>query len=101
MSALIIAFSPFITSALTGWLKGLPAFTTLTDNARPTVVRLLAAAVALAYVLAGMYVTGSITPDVLSNALNAFIFALLAWLGSLGIFHTFFQKVGVPAAPAA
>lgn len=98
MSALIISLSPFITSALTGWLKGLPPFAGLSDNARPTVIRLLAALVSLVYVVAGMYITGNMSADVLANALNAFIFAMLAWLGSLGIFHAFFQPATPPAA---
>lgn len=93
MSALIIALSPAIVSALTGWIKGWTPFSSLTSAARTPVVRVLAALVALVYVILGMYVTGSIMPDVLGNALNVFIFALLAWLGSLGIFHAFFQKL--------
>lgn len=97
-STLVIAASPFITSTLTGLMKRIPAFTSLSDQARTPLVRLLAAFVAVVYVMLGMYVTGSITPDVLSNVVNAFVLALLAWLGSLGIFHAFFQKVvgGVP-----
>lgn len=93
MSALIIALSPAITSALVGWIKTWRPFTSLTDNARTPVIRLLGAFVALVYIVLGMWVTGSITPDLLADAINTLIFAGLAWLGSLGIFHAFFQKV--------
>lgn len=94
MSALIIALSPAITSALTGWIKTWRPFAALTDQARTPVIRLLGAFIALVYVVLGMWVTGSITPDAAADAVNAVIFALLAWLGSLGIFHAFFQKLG-------
>lgn len=97
MSALIVALSPFITSALTGWIKGWAPFATLTDAARTPVIRFLAAFIALVYVVAGMWVTGSFSADALTNAVNAVIFALLAFLGSLGVFHAFFQKVGITA----
>lgn len=98
MSALIILLSPAITSALTGLIKLLPPFAKLTDQARTPIIRVLGAFIALAYVVAGMYITGSVSPDALANAVNAVIFAALAWLGSLGIFHAFFQKVsGVSA----
>ncbi len=92
MASLLLALSPFIVSAVTGWLKSLPPFTSLMDAARTPAVRVLAAVLAVVYVLLGAWMTGNVDGAVLSTSLTGLEAALLAWLGSLGLFHAFFQK---------
>lgn len=91
---LILTFiaSPFVISALTGWIKGWTPFANLSDAARPAVVRALAALVSFAYVVVGMWITGNVDANALSTALTALVLAIVPWLGSLGVFHAFFQK---------
>lgn len=92
MTALIIGLSPFVVSALTGLFKQLKTFTYLSDAARTPAVRLLAAAISLVYVFLGFWVSGVLDPSALGVAVQTLLFALLAWLGSLGVFHAWFQK---------
>lgn len=92
MIALLLAFSPFITSALTGLVKGLPPFASLSYSSRPTIVRLIAALIAVGYMLLSFYVTGNLDSTAFGIAVQTALFALLTWLGSLGVFHAFFQK---------
>lgn len=88
--SLVLLFSPAITSALTGLFKMLPAFSNLSDSSRTTRVRLLGAVIALVYMFAGFWVSGTLDPTALGAAVQTVLFALLAWLGSLGIFHAWF-----------
>lgn len=92
MVGFIIAASPFITSALTGLIKKLPLFSSLSDSARTPLVRALAALIAVVYILVGFWMTGQLDQNLFGAAVQTFVFALLAWLSSLGIFHAFFQK---------
>lgn len=92
MNSILLALSPFITSALTGALKNVGPFANLSDNARPAVIRLLAAVIALAYAIAGVWISGAAGQDSLGVAVTAFIDALVVWLGSLGVFHAWFAK---------
>lgn len=39
-----------------------------------------------------MYMTGNVDPNTLSTALQAFALAVVPWLGSMGVFHAFFQS---------
>lgn len=98
MLALILAFSPFVVAALTGLVKMLPLFASLSDAARKPGVRVLAAALSLLYVLFSAWITGSLNGDILYVSVQTLAVALMAWLGSLGVFHAFFQKA--PVAPA-
>lgn len=97
MSALLIALAPFITSGIVGFVKNLPPFASLGASRTPA-VRLLAAGVSVVYILAGLWVTGAYDPNSLSAAIQLFDFSLLSWLGSLGIFHAFFQNPAIAAA---
>ncbi len=92
LDTILITLSPLITSALTGWVKGLPMFSNLSDAARTPVIRLLAAGISLAQALLTLWITGNADAGALDVAVNAFVLSLLSWLGSLGIFHAFFQK---------
>lgn len=87
-----LAGSPFVVSALTGWIKGWTPFASLTDAARPTIVRALAAVLAFVYVVASMWFTGNVSPDVLNTAITALCLGVAPWLGSIGVFHAFFQQ---------
>lgn len=100
MLALILAFSPFVVSGATGLLKMLPPFTKLSDAARTPGVRVLAAVLAFIYVLFSAYITGSLNADALTLSVQTLALSLMAWLGSLGVFHAFFQKApAVGTAP--
>lgn len=100
MTALVIALSPFLSSAITGFLKMLPPFASLSQEARTPIIRVLGAIVSLVYVVVGMWITGGYSQDTITNEINTLVFALMSWLGSLGVFHAFFQKAIAPA-PAA
>jgi hypothetical protein len=89
---LTFAASPFIISALTGWIKGWTPFANLSDTARPAIIRVLAAVISFGYVLFGFWITGNVDSNVLGVSLQALILAVVPWLGSLGVFHAFFQK---------
>lgn len=91
MGSLILAIAPFITSALTGLFKKLPLFANL-GASHVAAVRLLAAVIALVYTFFGFWISGTLNGDMLNVAINAVLVSIVPWLGSLGIFHAFFQK---------
>lgn len=88
---LAFAASPFVISALTGWIKSWTPFTALSDVARTPAVRALAAFISFLYVIATMWVTGTVDSNILGMALQGLLLAIVPWLGSLGVFHAFFQ----------
>lgn len=92
MLGILYALSPMVVSALTGALKNLPAFTSLSDVARTPAIRVLAALIAVVYSLATLWVTGNLDQGAFLVAVNTLIEAFIAWIGSLGVFHAFFQK---------
>ena len=92
MIQIFYALAPFITSAITGWVKGLPAFSSLSDEARTPAVRVLAAVVSLVYAFVTLWVTGHIDEGAVVVASNVLLEALLGWLGSIGLFHVAFAK---------
>lgn len=92
METLIVALSPFITNALTGWMKSWSPFSGLTDEARKPVVRFLAAVLSLAYVMGGAWVTGNVEGSMLSVSFQGVVVAFVAWLGSIGSYSAFFHK---------
>lgn len=89
---LALAASPFVISAITGLIKMFPPITALADVARTPIVRALAALISFAYVIATMYITGTVDSSLLSTALTALLVGIAPWLGSMGVFHAFFQK---------
>jgi hypothetical protein len=48
--------------------------------------------VSLVYVLLGAWMTGNVDGSVISVSLSGFGVALVAWLGSMGLFHAFFAR---------
>lgn len=98
MITFILALSPLATSLLTGLMKKLPAFTSLTGSARTAGVRALAALIAVAYIVLGFYVTGNLDSTAFGAAVQTFLFAFFAWIGSLGVFHAFVQQPATPQA---
>lgn len=92
MLTFILAISPFIVSALTGWIKTFPSFTNLSDSSRVPAVRALAAFISLAYTVIGFWINGGVDSSALMTVFAAFGYALVSWLGSLGVFHAFFAK---------
>lgn len=83
---------PTIVTALTGWLKGLPTFASLSSAQRPPYVRVLAAALSLVIVLAGEWMTGSFDASATTVALQTLFLTAGTWIGALGIFHGIFAK---------
>lgn len=78
---------PPIVSALTGWLKQLPTFASLSDAQRPPYVRFLAACLALVSVVIAEWITGTFDANILATVLQTLALSFAAWVGSMGIFH--------------
>lgn len=83
---------PAIVSALTGWLKSLPTFASLSSADRPAYVRFLAACLALIVVILGQWITGTFDVNIIASVLQTVALTFATWFGSLGIFHGVFQK---------
>jgi hypothetical protein len=92
MESLLLMLSPFVVTALTGLIKSLPAFSNLADQARTPAVRVVAAGVTLLYVALGAWITGNVDSAALSTGVGGMETAVVVWVGSLGVFHAFFQK---------
>lgn len=87
-----IIASPFVISALTGWVKSWTPFASLSDGARTAGVRALAAAISFVYVVVGMWITGNVDTNIIQTGLEGLALAFVPFLSSLGLFHAFFQK---------
>jgi len=83
---------PTIVTAITGFMKTLPSFTSLSDSSRTPAVRLLAAVIALVAVLIGEWVTGFFDASAITVVVQTVFLTAATWVGSLGIFHGLFQK---------
>lgn len=93
MNQIVLLFAPAVVSFLTQWIKKLPLFTNLSDPAQTPAIRILAAVIAVAYVVLGAWMTGIVDSGILSMAVQTLGYSVVAWLGSLGIFHAFVKPL--------
>lgn len=92
LTAIILAVTPFLVNAITGFVKMLPTFADLRGSRKP-VIRAIAAFVSLAYVALGLWLEpGSVSDDMLTTAIGTAGLAFITWLSSLGSYHAFFDK---------
>lgn len=89
MDSFIVLATPFVISAVTGLVKKLPAYSSLTDSATTVAVRTTAAVLALVYVLLAFWATGSFDQTTFGTALTVLGATFIAWLSSLGFVHGF------------
>jgi predicted membrane protein len=88
---ILAAVLPFVVSAIVGYLKQAPSFDMITEDRR-FAVRAFAALIALVSAVLGMWITGNFDEGIITNLVNILATTFVAWAGSLGIFHGFFQK---------
>lgn len=93
LSGLIIVLSPVFVTAITSVIKMLPEFATLTSSRKP-IIRLVAGVVSLVYVSVGIWLNPDLvnTEGVLDTVVADVLLAFVAWVGSIGTYHTFVEK---------
>lgn len=86
MESLLIALSPFVVSLITHLAKGLPTINSLSDGYHKAALRMIAGAFSFAGIVATAWLSGQ-EVDVMS--VQTFANALLAFIGSQGVFFLF------------
>jgi hypothetical protein len=87
IAAALLAGTPAIISTVTGLIKTLPTFEEAKTHRRP-LIRFLAAAVSLVYIIILFWMTGGDVDTVqIGELLTVMVGSFIAWLSSLGWYH--------------
>lgn len=86
--SLIAVIAPSIVTALTGFFKNLPAYTSLSDSSRTPAVRFLAAVLSFFAVILSEWVAGSFQTNIILVAVQTVLLTAVTWFASLGIWHS-------------